>query len=285
MSTNINNILIAVLGFALVSTLVYGKENTIETFGMNPSQTYVVDRVAGDSSVHNQYQQMLNPSSAIRYQSQMGAQSQMNAPKAMSYIGVINEGYCNGCMTEGYCNGGSCNTAAGCRRGGGGALGNTMKSTNMMQSNYSASAVQGPQQAAGPQIVDMLPVQSMANAQSQIVNSLGEASLQPIVYDRLIYSNQRSRLYGLGDPIRGDLAITPNDKQWFTPSVRPSVDLRTGALSVIGGVSNESNSQLLAMTNAATAGLMDVGSGIAYTAQKNNYLSTGSSDIRVSSFP
>jgi hypothetical protein len=284
MSSNLNNIIITILGLTVLSTFVFGKENTIEAFGMNPSQTFVVDRVAGGASVPAQYAQMLNPAAAIRYQSQMAAQSQMGGQaQPMSFVGAIKEQFCPP-GKEGYCNGGSCSSVGGCRRGSGGAMGNTMKSSNLLPSGYSASnMVQQPQ--GGVQVMDMLPVQSMANAQAQIVNALGEASLQPIVYDRLIYANQKSRLYGLGDPIRGDLAIVPSDKQWFTPSVRPSVDLRTGAMAVMGGVDNASNSQLLAMTNAATAGLMDTGSGIAYTAQKNNYLSTGSSDIRVSAFP
>ena len=275
MSSNINNFLISLLGLAVLSSIFFGKEKTIESFGMNPSQTVVVNRVSDGVNVANQYQQMLNPAaqsaqSAIRYQSQVS--------QPLSFVGSIREA-----GVEGYCNGGSCNTVAGCRRGSGGALGDTPKSANMMPSGYNASSmIQSPM---GAQAVDMLPVQSMANAQSQVVNALGEASLQPIVYDRYIYSNQRSKLYGQGDPIRGDLPIVPNNMGWFSPSVRPNVDLRAGALMVMGGTENAVNSQLLAMQNAASGGLADTGSGIAYTAQKNNYLSTGSSDIRVTSFP
>lgn len=253
-----NNFVITVLGLAVLSSLFFGKNDVIESFGMLPGQKVIVDRTAGNGSVQNQYQQMLNPSAAA----QMRPQSQM-ASAPLSYVGSIKEKFCGGNVREQYSNGG-------CRGSDNPAAGASMM----------GSAVGGQ-----TQVVDMLPVQSMANAQSQIVNALGEASLQPIVYDRYIYSNQRSRLYGQGDPIRGDLPIVPDNRGWFSPSVRPNIDLRSGALAVMGGTELASNSQLLAMQNASSGGIQDTGSGIAYTALKNNYLSTGSSDIRVTAFP
>ena len=59
----------------------------------------------------------------------------------------------------------------------------------------------------------------------------------PVVYDRVIYTNNNSRLRSQGDMIRGDLPIKPNSSDWFRPSVRPSVDLQRGAMNVMGGVS------------------------------------------------
>ena len=71
------------------------------------------------------------------------------------------------------------------------------------------------------------------------VNNMGTDS-QPVIYDRLIYSNIRSRLRGQGDPIRGDLLITPNSYKcdnptagWFQVSVKPNRDLNRGAMSFI----------------------------------------------------
>jgi Family of unknown function (DUF5850) len=67
---------------------------------------------------------------------------------------------------------------------------------------------------------------------------------QPIIYDRFMYANRKSRLRNLGDPIRGDLPIVPLSGNWFTPSVHPNLDLQAGALNVLGGVNNETNHQL-----------------------------------------
>lgn len=54
------------------------------------------------------------------------------------------------------------------------------------------------------------------------------------VYDRLIYANQRRKLNGLGDRIRGDLKIIPNNTDWFQVSVKPHLDLTRGAMEFIG---------------------------------------------------
>ena len=65
-----------------------------------------------------------------------------------------------------------------------------------------------------------------------------------VVYDRMIYANQKSRLAGLGDPIRGDLPIAPINDGWFRPSVAPNIDLRQGAINVIAGACNETSNSL-----------------------------------------
>jgi hypothetical protein len=75
------------------------------------------------------------------------------------------------------------------------------------------------------------------------VNNLGEGS-QPVMYDRLIYSNIKSRLRGHGDYIRGDLMITPDNYKcdggghpgWFQVSAKPNRDLNMGAMSMIAPV-------------------------------------------------
>lgn len=58
---------------------------------------------------------------------------------------------------------------------------------------------------------------------------------QPIVYDRFIFANQRSRLQGLGDRLRGDLAILPNNTGWFQVAANPTVMLTNSALGVVSG--------------------------------------------------
>ena len=72
------------------------------------------------------------------------------------------------------------------------------------------------------------------------VNNMG-VDTQPVVYDRLIYSNIKSRLRGQGDYIRGDLLITPDNFKcdggghpgWFQVSVKPNRDLNMGAMAMI----------------------------------------------------
>jgi hypothetical protein len=77
------------------------------------------------------------------------------------------------------------------------------------------------------------------------VDILGSES-QPVIYDRLVYSNMRSRLRGQGDYIRGDLKITPDQyrddsgrKGWFQVSVKPERDLNPGAMEHLFGRSEE----------------------------------------------
>ena len=54
------------------------------------------------------------------------------------------------------------------------------------------------------------------------------------VYDRLIYANQKRRNLNDADWIRGDLPIAPDNRGWFQTSVKPHLDLRTGAMQHIG---------------------------------------------------
>lgn len=68
--------------------------------------------------------------------------------------------------------------------------------------------------------------------------------VQPVTYDRFMFSNKKSRLRSHGDPIRGDLPIIPHNSDWFRPSVQPHIDLKEGAMQVMGGYDNETNNQL-----------------------------------------
>lgn len=64
--------------------------------------------------------------------------------------------------------------------------------------------------------------------------------LQTITRDRLIYANKSSKLRRMGDPFRGDIPIIPPVGNWFIPPVKPSTDLQHGALTIMGGIGNES---------------------------------------------
>jgi hypothetical protein len=78
------------------------------------------------------------------------------------------------------------------------------------------------------------------------VNMLGTES-QPVIYDRVMYSNIRSRTRGQGDYIRGDLMIAPDNykpgggghPQWFQVSAKPNRDLNPGCMEHLFGRGEE----------------------------------------------
>lgn len=96
-------------------------------------------------------------------------------------------------------------------------------------------------------------------------------------YDRLVYAQKRSRLHGLGDPIRGDLPVVPIQDQWFRPSTRPNIDLRQGAITTISGHDNATSKQLRALQADY--------SGKTALAQKDISFDGRSADIFVTAFP
>jgi hypothetical protein len=113
----------------------------------------------------------------------------------------------------------------------------------------------------GSQIQYNLPPESLLAYRSDtpfandgLLLTTGEGDIvQPVTYDRFMFSNKRSRLREQGDPIRGDLPIIPHNSDWFRPSVQPHIDLKEGAMQVMGGFDNETNNQL-SLLMAASAG-------------------------------
>jgi len=129
----------------------------------------------------------------------------------------------------------------GCPMGtcGGGKGGRENYSPGFADGNFNDVARQLGRATGGTMGDPSLAKQSMAA--SQHITATGEVIAQPIVYDRMMMSNKQSRLRGLADPIRGDLAITPRPMSgWFSTSVQPNLDLHPGALNVMGGATNES---------------------------------------------
>ena len=123
---------------------------------------------------------------------------------------------------------------------------------------------------------------------------------QPIIYDRFIFANQRSRLNGLGDPIRGDIPIAPITDGWFRPSCHPQTDLRQGALTIVGGTYNQTANALDQMQSMSSGGLNpnmspnrlspmqmqnDRQAIVNMTVQKDMSMSNGRNDLLVSAFP
>ena len=124
---------------------------------------------------------------------------------------------------------------------------------------------------------DMLPEMSDEAAMSVA---------QPIIYDRLIYANQRSRLHGLGDPIRGDLPIVPISGEWFRPSVQPNIDLRDGAMMILGGQDNSTARATMALMRQSSGNSMSTFAGAPVMANQTNIgYSAGGADIIATAFP
>lgn len=119
---------------------------------------------------------------------------------------------------------------------------------------------------------DSLPV-SNANV-SMNVNALGAMEMQPIIYDRYIYANQKNRKFGQGDPIRGDLPIVPECNSWFRPSANPQTDLRDGSLMAVFGDSQAAQ-EMLALRSASTGGLLNPGGGSNTIVAQNPYMAPG----------
>lgn len=95
--------------------------------------------------------------------------------------------------------------------------------------------------------------------------STGSEAVQPITYDRFMFSNKRSRLREHGDPIRGDLPIVPHNSSWFRPSVQPHIDLKEGAMQVMGGFDNETNNQLSQLMATSAGNAMQTFGGVNFS--------------------
>jgi hypothetical protein len=111
------------------------------------------------------------------------------------------------------------------------------------------------------------------------------ATDQPIVYDRYIYANQKSRLRCHGDPIRGDLPIVPCNNGWFNVSVHPNRDLHEGAINVIAGHDNATAKALGDLQYATSGGAETISAGVPMTNQFTTGLGAALGDVNVTSFP
>jgi len=128
---------------------------------------------------------------------------------------------------------------------------------------------------------DLLPMSDLT------AGTNGESTVaQPIVYDRYIYANQKSRLYGLGDPIRGDLPIVPYNGDWFRPSVQPNIDLRDGAMMVMAGENNATARNTMALMRQASGNTMNTFAGAPVMADESNVgYGAGGADVFATAFP
>ncbi|NDE14260.1 hypothetical protein EBZ80_04945 [bacterium] len=108
----------------------------------------------------------------------------------------------------------------------------------------------------GNEVANKLPVSTMSQGGPQDDKAVYQCA------DRYIFALQKSRLYALADPIRGDIPVipclpnrNPASNTWFRPSSNPRVDLNAGALNVIGGIGNVTSQQVVElMANAQGSG-------------------------------
>jgi hypothetical protein len=146
--------------------------------------------------------------------------------------------------------------------------------------------------AVGAGAVNGWPTDTIAELdQASFMTQDGEM-VQPIVYDRFIYANRNSRLRGQGDPIRGDLPITPMTGNWMIPrdSFNPNQVLQQGAINVMAGVNNETSNSLANLIYNTSGGTETTIGGVDMTQMNMSHqvygaASAAQGDIQVTSFP
>lgn len=125
----------------------------------------------------------------------------------------------------------------------------------------------------------LVPVGDMTTIDSEGVVS------QPIIYDRMIYANRKSRTQRHGDLIRGDLNITPDGGNWFSVHPHPSIDLHQGAMNVMGGVNNENTRALGELQYATSGGYATTIAGVNMANEYSTSLSASGGDLQITAFP
>jgi hypothetical protein len=147
----------------------------------------------------------------------------------------------------------------------------------------------------GPVITDLTPSDLVPVGDMTTIQADGTES-QFQVYDRHIFANLRGRLQGHGDPIRGDLAIMPPPRSgWFNVSANPQLDLRQGAMAVMGGAENQTGRALADLVFESSGGTNNIIGGFDYgesldgpigmNNQFTTKLGSGMSDVKVTAFP
>jgi len=148
--------------------------------------------------------------------------------------------------------------------------------------NYNQMTNSAYDSSAYPEATDTLPVGNMTSMDAD-----GNVT-QPVVYQQFIFANQRSRLRAQGDPIRGDLPITPCEGNWFSVHPNVNLDLQEGAMNVMGGISNDTNRALTHLINQ-TAGETAIGginlADVDMTPQYTGNYSAAFRDINVVGLP
>lgn len=127
-------------------------------------------------------------------------------------------------------------------------------------------------------------VSSLAVGDMTTIGADGQIS-QPVVYNRFMFANQKSRLAAQGDMIRGDLYCTPVKYGNWDVHPNPNIDLQQGALNVMGGLSNQSANQLNEKQYIASGGLESTFGGVNMANQFNTTVGQGMNSLTVTAFP
>jgi hypothetical protein len=196
-------------------------------------------------------------------------------------------------VSEGYCSDGGCGSVQNCRVGGISSNNDLNKKVQMSQMGAGNNLEFNPSYENAKanlnfsdSVVDMLPLSDMS-----IINSTGDNDANPVMYERFVFANQRSRLASRGDFIRGDLPITPCSNGWFNVSVNPNIDLNTGAMAVLGGLNNETAQETYALTmmssggSKTTSGGVNLNETIDVSAQKMGYAGDSTNELQFTAFP
>ena len=223
----------------------------------------------------------------IRYN--MPSEEHQAVPKnPLTFGSMVHEGY----TKEDFCSSGGCGSGVqSCNAGGltpnarlnAHAATPSPTSPDHSSQSYHAARDSIPMGAA---VTSELPVPDMGT-----LNADGTVDENPIIYDRMMYANQKSRLHGQADWIRGDLAIVPCKGNWFNVSVQPQIDLNSGAMAVLGGLNNETSQELYQLqyqssgTADSTLGGVDLGEALSVAAQKSGYQGMATNDVQFTAFP
>lgn len=311
MNRNTMIIIAVVIILVVVGGYYLMKKNVRENF-LNHAFTYKVERNIGSNrgdlyAVPGSMQSMLSPrfsnvdyGAHIRYN--MPAYNNLGVPaNPIGYSNMVNDLVSPGNMAkmngmdmnrnnmgsvmsvrENYCNTcpGGCRDVVQCQKGG-----QSMGMSPMSQMSMSSSYMNSLNNLDYTPTSDLLPVPNMKTMNMMGQMDIGSVGEQPVVYDRFMYANQKSRLNALGDPIRGDLPIVPHAPGWFSPSAVPNIDLRQGALSVMGGADNATANALHSMINVASGGVSYALGGLNYARDTDVSLGNGQRDVTVTSFP
>ena len=256
---NVNSLIFicVIILSALLYTNHCGRSNYIERFGL-PAMSRRIERVVSTPSemakgnfysVPGNYQALLTP----RFSPSSLAQAVSfkvpeNKMMAISNEPVTKTPKCDpvtfGKMVKEDYN--SCRPAQ--------PIDETPKALQSMAASNQPITSENAQDSQYPLVSDMIPVNDMSNINTVSAGDNDESlSNEPIIYDRVIYSNRNSRLRSQGDPIRGDLPIVPCNADWFKPNVNPSTDLQIGAMNVMGG-NNETSNELMTLINLTSGG-------------------------------
>jgi hypothetical protein len=264
----------------------------------------------GGYSLQNNYQAMLGNKKFLSYPNfqtsppprfsnvQYGSNIRYNMPSYANQASpcepfgdMAKESYRGGNARENFCASGTC--GGGCNGGcgvakcgkGGVSLGGSSSAPSASISHDPNFTTAMNQIRDSEYNTDIISDGLSAVGDMTTINSSGEVE-NPIIYDRLMYANQSSRLYAQGDPIRGDLAIAPHGGNWFSVHPNPAIDLQTGALNVMGGFDNSNSKAIAELVSASSAGYQTTIGGIDIN-MANSFetsLHNGGGDIQVTSF-